>query len=274
VTERDRLSEAADRLREWLGPRRPVIGLVLGSGLGVLSEALDRPARLSFGEIPGFAESAVPGHAGELIVGRFAGREVLCQSGRFHGYEGHDLNAVALPVRVFARLGAVALVLTNAAGGIRRGLGPGTLMLIRDQLNLTFGNPLVGGVLPEDERFPDMSAPYDPMLGALTREVAITARIPLEEGVYAGVAGPSYETCAEIRMLRRFGADAVGMSTVHEVIAARARGLRCLGISMITNRAAGLSGAPLSHDDVMRSARGAAETLGRLLTGIIQRLPV
>lgn len=269
---REEIHAATERIRTWIGSRRPEVALVLGSGLGSLTKALERPIRLPYAEIPGFPGSGVAGHAGELVAGRLAGREILCQSGRFHGYEGHHPAAIALPIRVFARLGVGVLVLTNAAGGIRRGLGPGTLMLINDHLNLTFGNALIGRVAAGEQRLPDMSAPYDGGLRGLAEVVAMDRGTTLEVGVYAGVMGPSYETPAEIQMLSRLGADAVGMSTVIEVIAARASGLRCLGISTITNRAAGLGSQGLSHQDVIRAAAAASEALGSLIGGVMERL--
>jgi purine-nucleoside phosphorylase len=259
-------------IHPFLGPHRPVALLVLGSGLGRLAERLEDAARLPYRDIPGFPEPTVAGHAGELVLGRLAGRDVLVQSGRFHLYEGHAAATGALPVRVAAALGIGTLLLTNAAGGIRRTFRAGSLMLIADTLNLTFRSPLVGAVVPGQTRFPDMSAPWDAALGELARDVAAARGVALEEGVYAGVLGPSYETPAEIRMLERLGADAVGMSTVAEVIAARAAGLRCLGISTITNLAAGISPAPLSHAEVMATAEAAGADLGRLLEGVVERL--
>lgn len=259
-------------LHEWLGPRQPSVALILGSGLGALAATLAEPMRRSYEEIPGFPTATVPGHRGELVAGRLGGREVLCQSGRYHGYEGHDPEVIALPLRAFAEIGVRTVLLTNAAGGIRRTFCPGTLMLIADHVNLTFRNPLAGPAHSGEERFPDMSDPYNRELRRLAHRVALEEGIALEEGVYAGVAGPSYETAAEIRMLERLGADAVGMSTVLEVVTARARGIRCLGISTITNQAAGPGAAPLSHTEVMRAAERASEGLRRLLTGIVARL--
>ena len=259
-------------LASFLGPRRPVALLVLGSGLGRLAERLEDAVRLPYRDIPGFPEPTVEGHAGELVLGRLAGREVLVQGGRFHVYEGHDAATSALPVRVAAALGIGTVLLTNAAGGIRRTFRAGTLMLIADTLNLTFRSPLVGAVQPGETRFPDMSDPWDAALRGVAREVAAAQGVALEEGVYAGVLGPSYETPAEIRMLERLGADAVGMSTVTEVIAARAAGLRCLGISTITNLAAGISPTPLSHAEVITAAEAAGADLGRLLEGVVERL--
>jgi purine-nucleoside phosphorylase len=266
------LERAADRVRRWLGPgRRPRVAVVLGSGLGRLATRVHDPTRLNYGEIPGFAFPGVPGHAGELVAGRLAGAEVLCQSGRFHLYEGHGPETVVLPVRLFAELGIPTLLLSNAAGGLRPSQGPGTLILIADHLNLTFHAPLSGRVVRGEDRFPDMSGPYDADLRRIARRVALERRIPLTEGVYAAVSGPSYETPAEIRMLRRLGADVVGMSTVPEVLVARARGLRCLALSVVTNLAAGLApgGGPLSHEEVIREAALASERLGDLVEGVV-----
>jgi purine-nucleoside phosphorylase len=266
------LSSALEVVRRRLGGRRPSVAVVLGSGLGGLADALQSPDRISYGELPGFPAPAVAGHTGELVAGELAGAQVLCQSGRLHAYEGHAPEVVALPVRLFADLGIETLIVTNAAGGIAPALGPGAIMLLADHINLTFLNPLHGPVRPGELRFPDMSAAYDPELGRIARDVARAEKIPLEEGVYAGVGGPSYETPAEIGMLRRLGADAVGMSTVLEVVAARARGMRCLGFSTIANRAAGLGSGRLSHQDVLAAARAAGDRLGRLVTGVVSRL--
>ena len=260
-------------VQRFLGPRRPIALVVLGSGLGRLAERLEDSIRLPYRDIPGFPESTVEGHAGELVSGRLAGREVLVQSGRFHIYEGHDAATSALPVRVAAALGVGTVLLTNAAGGIRRTFRSGTLMLIADTINLTFRSPLIGAVVPGESRFPDMSEPWDPELRRLARDAAGAHGVALEEGVYLGGLGPSYETPAEVRMYERLGADAVGMSTVAEVIAARAAGLRCLGVSTITNLAAGISPTPLSHEEVMAAAATVGHDLGRLLEGVVQRLP-
>lgn len=259
-------------MARWLDGRRPVAAIVLGSGLGRLVERLEERQELPYREIPGFPEPGVEGHAGMLVSGSLNGRALLCQSGRFHAYEGHPAGLLALPIRLFATLGIRTLLLTNAAGGIRRALLPGSLMLLADQINLTFRNPLIGRVRPGEGRFPDLSAPYDVELAGWARAVAREARLSLEEGVYAGVAGPSYETPAEIRMLARMGADAVGMSTVLEVVTARALGMRVLGVSVITNHAAGISATPLSHAEVMAAARAAGERLEGLIGGVVARL--
>jgi purine-nucleoside phosphorylase len=266
------IDEAATAVRERLEGRAPSVAIVLGSGLGQFAGRLDDAVRMPYAELPHFPSPTVIGHSGELVAGTLAGRGVLVQSGRFHMYEGHPAALTALPVRVFARLGIETLVLTNAAGGIRRSFGSGTVMLIADHLNLTFRNPLFGAVLPGEERFPDMSDPYDAALRGLARGVARRRRIPLAEGVYAGLLGPSYETPAEIRMLERLGADAVGMSTVLEVIAARAAGIRCLGFSAITNPAAGVTMQKLHHLEVMETAYRIAGELAALIEGVVAEL--
>ena len=266
------IDRAAAALREVLGPRRPGIAIVLGSGLGSLADRITDAVRAPYAAVPGFPVSTVEGHRGELVAGMLAGAPVAALSGRFHMYEGHDAATAALPLRALATLGVHTVILTNAAGGIRRGFRPGTLMLIADHLNLTGRNPLQGAVLAGETRFPDMSAAYDQGLRALAREGATELGINVEEGVYAGLLGPTYETPAEIRWLERIGADAVGMSTVVEVIAARARGLRCLGISTITNAAAGLSTAPLTHAEVMETANRVGRELGDLVEWVVGRM--
>jgi purine-nucleoside phosphorylase len=264
--------EAAEAVRAAIAPRRPEVAIVLGSGLGFLGGEIADAVRVPYARIPGFPRPTVQGHAGELIAGTLEGRAVLAQSGRFHLYEGHDEATVALPVRVFATLGVRTLIVTNAAGGIRRTFRPGSLMLIADHINFMSRHPLAGRQLDGEERFPDMSDPYDAGLRALARAVARDARIALEEGVYGAMLGPSYETRAEIEMLKRFGADAVGMSTVPEVIVARARGLRCLGISTVTNLAAGLGAPQLSHQEVLDVADRVKGDLARLVRGIVGAL--
>ena len=266
------IDEAAAAIRGRLEGREPSVAIVLGSGLGQFADRLEQAVRVPYEEISHFPSPTVIGHSGELVAGRLAGRTVLVQSGRFHMYEGHPAELTALPVRVFAQLGIGTLVLTNAAGGIRRSFGSGTVMLIADHINLSFRNPLFGPVLPGEERFPDMSDPYDSALRALARRVARDRRIPLAEGVYVGLLGPSYETPAEIRMLERLGADAVGMSTVIEVITARAAGIRCLGFSAITNPAAGVTLQKLHHLEVMEAAYRIAGELAALIEGVVAEL--
>jgi len=268
----DLIRDSAAALRERLGGLQPSIAIVLGSGLGFFTERIEDPVRIPYREIPGFPEPTVLGHGGEVVAGRLAGKAVIAQSGRFHLYEGHDARTTALPVRAFAELGVGTVLLTNAAGGIRRTFAQGTVMLIADHINLTFRSPLIGSVLPGEERFPDMSDPYDASLRGVARAVAREKRVGLDEGVYVQLLGPSFETPAEIRMLDRLGADAVGMSTVVEVIAARARGLRCLGFSVVTNLASGISPTKLNHEEVMETAGRVTGELGSLIEGIIERM--
>ncbi len=266
------IGDAAEAVGKAIGKRRPEVAMILGSGLGFLGEEIGDAVRVPYAKIPGFPPTTVQGHAGELIAGTLEGVEVIAQSGRCHLYEGHEPAVVTLPVRVFAALGVRALIVTNAAGGIRRTFRPGALMLIADHINFMARYPLAGPVQEGEQRFPDMSDPYDAELRAVARRVAAAERIPLEEGTYAGVLGPSYETKAEIEMLKRFGADAVGMSTVPEVIVARARGLRCLGISTVTNLAAGLGAPTLNHQEVLDTANRVKGDLARLVRGIVREL--
>lgn len=257
-----------------LGGRSPKVAIILGSGLGHLADELEDAVRVPYAEIPGFPQPSVAGHKGELVAGTLEDTPILVQSGRFHLYEGHSADVAGLPVRVFARLGVRTLIVTNAAGGVRPTFRSGALMLIADHVNLMFRNPLIGPVLDGEERFPDMSEPYDAGLRALAREAAREAGIALEEGVYVGLLGPSYETPAEIRMLQRLGIDAVGMSTVPEVIVARARGMRCLGFSTITNLAAGISPTKLSHAEVLEVGHEVGRALATIVRGVVRLLTV
>lgn len=263
------VSAATTVVSSRLEGRQPTVAVVLGSGLGHVAERVQDAVRIPYGVIPGFHVPTVVGHKGELVAGRMADRDVIVQSGRFHMYEGHSADEAVLPVRLFASLGVDTLVVTNAAGGINRNYGPGTIMLIRDHLNLTGRTPLLGAALPGEERFPDMTVAYDAGLRDRARGLAGSLGMPLEEGVYAGLLGPSYETPAEVAYLERIGADAVGMSTVMEVIAARARGMRVAGFSTVTNAAAGYSGTPLSHAEVMEVAAQVGERLGVLIEGVV-----
>jgi purine-nucleoside phosphorylase len=260
------------RVTRALAADAPVAAIILGSGLGGLAKQIAGGAAIPFGDIPQFPSATVAGHAGALIAGRLAGRPLLALAGRFHIYEGHDVRLAAFPVRVMHALGAQTVIVSNAAGGVRRTFRPGDLMVIDDHINLMFRNPLVGPVEQGETRFPDMSAPYDRELQAVAREVALDAGIPVQQGVYAGLLGPAYETPAEVRMLERIGADAAGMSTVPEVIVARALEMRVLGLSCITNLACGLSPTPLSHEDVLVVATQAAVRLERIVSGVVARL--
>ena len=263
---------AADAIQARAGGVAPSVAIVLGSGLGGLAGEIDAVARIPYREIPGFPPSTVEGHAGELIVGTLCGKRVLAFAGRFHLYEGHDARLAAFPARVSHALGASTLIVSNAAGGLNRQWQPGELMLIRDHINLMFQNPLIGGVEAGDLRFPDMSEPYDRALGSVARSVAAELGIVLREGVYAALLGPAYETPAEVRMLQFLGADAVGMSTVPEVIVARAIGMRVLGISCITNLACGLSPAPITHEEVLETSARAAGRFAALIRRVLERL--
>jgi len=263
---------AAAAIRARTGEFTPVAAIVLGSGLGALAQRVKDPTVIPYREIPGFPPSTVEGHAGELLAGTLAGRPVLALAGRFHMYEGHAAAVAAFPARVVHALGAPVLIVSNAAGGIGASLAAGTLMLIDDHVNFMFRSPLIGPVEPGDERFPDMSDPYDPVLRALARSVADANGIVLQSGVYAGLLGPSYETRAEVRMLAALGVDAVGMSTVPEVLVARAIGLRVLGISCITNPAAGLSETPITHPGVIETTARAAAAFETLIEGVVAAL--
>lgn len=265
--------EAAGYIKEKLGGRTPEIAITLGSGLGDLADQLVDAINIPYGEIPHFPVSTVAGHKGQFVVGKLGGREVLCMQGRFHYYEGYDLKQVTLPVRVMKLLGIETLIVTNAAGGINTGFRPGNLMLIEDHLNLTGENPLIGENPSEfGERFFDMTVAYDREYRALAEQLAVEMNIPLQKGVYAWLTGPNYETPAEIRYLRTIGADAVGMSTVPEVLVARHSGLRVCGISCITNLAAGMGEGLLSHEEVKETADRVKVDFMRLVTALVTRM--
>lgn len=256
-------------LRDRL-PAAPRIAMVLGSGLGALAERVEQAVRLPYAEIPGFAVPTVDGHAGTLVAGRLAGVRVAVLQGRFHLYEGHAAADAVLPVRALAELGADTLLVTCAAGALDPGFQAGDLMVLDDHINLMGANPLVGPVVAPEERFPDMSRPYDPALMRLAETVAARQGTRLRHGVYCAVSGPSYETVAETRMLHAMGGHAVGMSTVPEVLAARARGLRVLGIALITNAAAGHGHGPVSHEDVVAAGAAAADAFADLVLGVLE----
>ena len=268
----DRTLAAATMIRER-DARPPTIGVVLGSGLGAFAERLADPVILPYAEIPEFPVSGVPGHAGRLVIGTLHGVTVAAMQGRVHAYEGFPPAEVVFPVRVLWHLGVRTLILTNAAGGIGDGFQPGDLALITDHLNLTGNNPLVGH---NDDRFgprfPDVSRAWTPGLHDIARRVANRVGVVLREGTYAGMMGPTYETPAEVRFIRTAGGHMVGMSTVHEAIAAAHLGMRLMGVSCITNMAAGLPGSVLDHDDVQAVAARAREGFQRLLDGVIEQL--
>ena len=263
--------EAAVRKRSDL---RPTVGIVLGSGLGELAAEMAGAVAIGFAELPGWPPATAPGHAGRLLLGRVEGVPVVMLQGRFHAYEGYETGLIVQPVLLFQRLGAQIAVLTNAAGGLDPAYGAGTLMVIRDHINLTGRNPLIGPNADEiGPRFPDFTEAWSPRLRAALHAAAKAEGITLAEGVYAGLLGPSYETPAEVRMLRGLGADAVGMSTVLEAIAARWAGLEICGISLVTNPAAGYTGAPLSHEEVLAAGDAAGPKLARVIRRFVRDLP-
>lgn len=265
--------ESAISVREHIGDVVPEIGIVLGSGLGGLAAEIEDAVRVPFGEVPGFPAATVIGHAGAIVAGKLAGRSVIALAGRFHMYEGHSPQLAAFPVRVMHALGARIYFASNAAGGINRDFAAGDLMIISDHLNLTAVNPLTGPVEEGDERFPDLSVAYDADLRALLKTSARKVGIDVREGVYAWLPGPSFETPAEVRMLGKLGADAVGMSTVPEVIVARAMGMRVAGVSCIANPAAGVTSGAVLHGDVLQATARAAPAFQALVREFVAALP-
>ena len=264
---------AAQAIRDRVGDISPEIAIVLGSGLGGLAEQIEGPQRIPFGEIPGFPTATVQGHAGALVCGTLGGRNVIALAGRFHMYEGHSPQLAGFPVRVMHALGAPIYFASNAAGGIRRDLSAGDLMIIEDHINLTGLNPLTGHVEDGDERFPDMTRAYDVDLRAQLKAAAQKTGIGVKEGVYLCLSGPSFETPAEVRMLERLGADAVGMSTVPEVIVARAMGMRVAGMSCIANAASGTTAEPVLHADVLDVTARAAQGFQSIIREFVSALP-
>ena len=262
--------EAAVRARTGLVPE---VGIVLGSGLGGLADEVDEPIAIPFGELPGWPSATAPGHVGRLVVGRLAGRPVVMLQGRFHVYEGNDPGLVVEPVLLFQRLGASVVVLTNAAGGVDPAFGPGTLMVISDHLNLTGRTPLLGPNADSiGPRFQDLTDAWSPRLREKLHAAGRAEGVDLADGIYAGLLGPQYETPAEVRMLRTLGADAVGMSTVLECIAARWAGLEVCGVSLVTNAGAGYSGEPLSHEEVLAAGAKAGPRLAKVIRRFVAEL--
>ena len=270
---RQHITAAADAVREAFGDRLPSIGLILGTGLGHLADQLEDVQSVGYDALPHFPVSTVESHHGRLLFGRLAGVPVLAMQGRFHLYEGYSAQEAAFPVRVFAALGVRALLISNAAGGMNPLFQRGDLMLITDHLNLQGANPLIG---PNDDemgaRFPDMSEPYDLDLREAALTAALDAGIPLQRGVYAAVIGPNLETRAEYRMLRRLGADVVGMSTVPEVIVARHAGLRVLALSVVTDECFPEALQPVDIADILAAAAEAEPKLTRIVTDVVRRV--
>ena len=258
---------------EWRTPLRPTVAVVLGSGLGAFADELEERIEIAYADIPGWPRSAAQGHAGKLVIGKLGSLEVAVMAGRVHLYEGWTPVQVTFGVRVLGALGVRGIVFTNAAGGVNLSLGRGGLMLISDHINLQGSNPLVGA--NDDElgpRFPDMSEAYSKCYRAAAQAVAKDLEIPLSEGVYAAMLGPSYETPAEIRYLRTIGADVVGMSTVGEVIVANHMGIRVLGISCVTNMAAGILPQKINHEEVLETGVMVRDTLVKFLKAVLPRL--
>jgi purine-nucleoside phosphorylase len=271
----ERVRGAAHAASEQLGLDGADVGVVLGSGLGGVADRLERSRSAPYSSLPGFPETTVAGHPGRLVAGEIAGKTALLLCGRVHGYEGYSPCEIGFGVRVIAALGVRTIIVTNASGGVDPALAPGEIVAISDHINLTGVSPLTG---PNDERlgprFVDMTDAYDPKLRAIAG-VAAPAAIgrELREAIYAGMAGPAYETPAEVRLLRTLGAGLVGMSTVHEVIAARHAGVAVLGLSLVANPAAGVKAGPLRHEDVTRAANAGADALGNLIVAVIAALP-
>jgi purine-nucleoside phosphorylase len=263
----------ANYLKQFMTTQPPKVAIILGSGLGPLAEEVTDAKIIPYQNIPNFKVPKIVGHSGELVIGKLSGVEVVVQKGRWHFYEGYSLNEVVLPVRVYKELGIENIIITNAAGGVNQSFNVSDLMLITDHLNLMGANPLMGpaGKL-FGTQFPDMSQVYDLSLRNIALAVAKAQNLNLQTGVYGALTGPSYETPAEIRMLRTLGADAVGMSTVPEAISARHRGMKVLGISCITNMAAGVTDQTLSHEEVKLAADQSMSKFINLLTGIVQKI--
>jgi purine-nucleoside phosphorylase len=264
------IKEAADYIIEK-SKIKPEIGLILGSGLGAIADQIENAEHYSYSDIPHFPVSTVEGHAGMLVIGTLEGKKVVAMQGRFHYYEGYNMQEVTFPVRVMKLLGIEKLIVTNAAGAVNTSFNPGDLMLISDQLNLIGDNPLIGRNLDKfGTRFPDMSNAYDKELRNRVREIAKSHNIMLQEGVYAAMSGPTYETPAEVRMVRILGGDAVGMSTVPEVIIAVHSGIKVIGISCMTNMASGILDQPLCHDEVVETSSKVRDTFIKLMRNVIK----
>lgn len=261
---------AAEYIKGKIGLRQPKLAIILGSGLGVLAEDIDNAIKIPYGEIPNFPISTVSGHAGELIIGTINNVEIIAMNGRLHYYEGHSIEDVVFPIRVFALLGVENLIVTNAAGGINTGYVPGSFMVIKDHINFAGVSPLRGKNLDQfGTRFPDMTEAYNRELTEKLKEIVYKVTQKRYEGVYAYMQGPSFETPAEIKALRILGADAVGMSTVPEVIVANHCGIKVVGISCITNMASGISRMPLTHEEVKVIADKAADVFKNIIKEFI-----
>ncbi|WP_017184975.1 purine-nucleoside phosphorylase [Alkalibacillus haloalkaliphilus] len=269
----EQIRESEKYISDQLSGQTPSIGLILGSGLGVLADEIDNPVTIQYHEIPHFPQSTVEGHKGQLVIGELQGQTVVAMQGRFHYYEGYSMQHVTFPVRVMKQLGVEKLVVTNAAGGINESFNAGDLMLIEDHINNMGDNPLMGKNVDElGPRFPDMSQAYDRDLIEVAQKTADELGLNVQRGVYVGNSGPTYETSSEVKMLRTLGGDAVGMSTVPEVIVANHAGMRVLGISCISNMAAGILDQPLSHDEVIETTEQVKQQFIQLVKQTLQAL--
>lgn len=266
------MNETLEFIQKKIKNFKPELGIILGSGLGDFAENIEG-VRLSYNDIPGFEKSTVAGHKGQLVFGEVLGKNAVIMQGRFHYYEGYHINRIVYPIKVLKKLGVKNLIITNAAGGVNKDFNAGDLMIITDHINLMGANPLIGeNDATLGDRFPDMSEVYNHELAALAIKKAQLLNIPVQKGVYAAMSGPSYETPAEINMLRIMGADAVGMSTVPEALVANYCGMKTLGISCITNSAAGVHSYRLSHKEVVETAAKAKDSFMKLLIGVIEEL--
>ncbi|MDD3224919.1 MAG: purine-nucleoside phosphorylase [Clostridium sp.] len=268
----DKIKEAAQFVKEKISIE-PHIGVILGSGLGDLADMVENPVIIDYKDVPYLPASTVKGHKGRFVIGKLSGKNIIIMQGRLHYYEGNSMESIALPIYIMKHLNVKSLIVTNAAGGINKDFLPGDLMIIKDHINFAFNNPLIG---PNDEnigpRFPDMSRAYNRDLINIAYEVGKDTKIKLQSGTYIMMTGPNYETPAEIKMARILGADAVGMSTVPEVIAANHCKINVLGISCITNMAAGILDKPLSHSEVVETSNMVKDNFQKLLLNIIERM--
>ncbi|MBW8049710.1 MAG: purine-nucleoside phosphorylase [Cytophagales bacterium] len=275
----EKINQATNFIKEKIH-FTPEIGLILGSGLGSLADEIENPVKISYNTIPGFPHlpadkqgSTVTGHAGQLVLGKLEGKQVIAMQGRFHYYEGYSLQEATIPVRVMKKTGVEKIIVTNAAGGVNETFEPGDLMIITDHINFAFANPLIGKNYNEfGPRFPDTSEAYAPELIKVVKEVAASQNINIKEGVYQFSSGPTYETPAETKAARFLGADAVGMSTVPEVLVAVHSGIKVVGISCITNMASGMNNQPLSHDEVIETTERVKGMFCKLVRGIVSKI--
>lgn len=268
-----KIEESINYIKSKISGFKPELGLILGSGLGVIADEIEDQIIIPYNEIPGFLKSTVEGHKGQLVIGKLESKNVIAMQGRFHFYEGYSIQEITLPIRVMKKLGVNNMIITNAAGAVNKEFNPGDLMLINDHINFGFDNPLIGLNLDDfGPRFPDTSESYNLNLQEIARKSALDLNINLKEGVYQFSSGPTYETPAETRVARNMGADVVGMSTVPEVLVAVHSNMKVLGISCVTNMAAGILDQPLDHQEVIETSALAREKFISLLKNIIKNI--